>query len=46
MIAIRTYAISPEYCAMMTNAYNEIIPDDIIENYPELIYYTKNKKTG
>jgi alkanesulfonate monooxygenase SsuD/methylene tetrahydromethanopterin reductase-like flavin-dependent oxidoreductase (luciferase family) len=32
MIAIRTYAISPEYCAMMCEAFNEISPNRLILN--------------
>jgi alkanesulfonate monooxygenase SsuD/methylene tetrahydromethanopterin reductase-like flavin-dependent oxidoreductase (luciferase family) len=32
MIAMRTYAISPEYCAMMCEGFNEISPDRLILN--------------
>jgi alkanesulfonate monooxygenase SsuD/methylene tetrahydromethanopterin reductase-like flavin-dependent oxidoreductase (luciferase family) len=32
MIAMRTYAISPEYCAMMCEAFNEISSDRLILN--------------
>jgi alkanesulfonate monooxygenase SsuD/methylene tetrahydromethanopterin reductase-like flavin-dependent oxidoreductase (luciferase family) len=32
MIAMRTYAVSPEYCAMMVEAFNEISPDRLILN--------------
>jgi len=32
MIAMRTYAISPEYCAMMCEAFNEISPNRLILN--------------
>lgn len=32
MIAIRTYAISPEYCAMMCEAFSEIDPHRLVLN--------------
>jgi len=32
MIAMRTYAISPEYCAMMCEGFNEISPNRLILN--------------
>ena len=32
MIAMRTYAISPEYCAMMCEAFNELSPNRLILN--------------
>lgn len=32
MLAIRTYAISPEYLAMITASYNEIFPNKLIFN--------------
>lgn len=32
MIAIRTYAISPEYCKMMCKAFNEIQPNRLMLN--------------
>lgn len=32
MIAMRTYAISPEYCAMMCEGFSEISPDRLILN--------------
>ena len=30
--------------AKLCNLYNQTISDDIIEKYPELVYYTKNKQ--
>ena len=32
IFAMRAYAISPEYCAMITNAYDEIVPGKLIFN--------------
>lgn len=32
MIAMRTYAISPEYCAMLCEGFNEISPDRLMLN--------------
>ena len=32
MIAMRTYAISPEYFSMMYNAFEEIVPNKLIFN--------------
>lgn len=42
MIALRPYHVSPQYCAMMTMAYNEIDEDRLMLNWVAGDFHTRN----